>query len=96
MEPTTDIKRQMVNEEFRRRAGMGGSSAGISAPVANTPSPANPIPTTDMTNPPTPSGGAAGNPSDGTISAMKQQKGEAEKLSDAMVWRMKKLTERGQ
>lgn len=90
-------RRAFVEQEFaRRQGGLGASSAGIGAGVTNAPSPANPIPTSEMTNPPTVSGGAAGTPSDGTVAGLKTQKAEAEKLTDAMVWRMKKLTERGE
>lgn len=89
-------------ELLRRRADMGASSAGMGAPAANSPASQNSIPTDQQTNPtlpagsPAPSGGAAGSPSDGTVSAMKTQKGEASKLTDAMIFRMKKLTERGE
>lgn len=90
-------RRAFVEQEFaRRQSDLGASSAGLGARAVNIPTPDNPIPTTQMTNPPAISGGAAGNPSDGTIAAMKTQKGEAQKLTDAMIFRMKKLTERGQ
>lgn len=89
-------KRQLINEEFRRRSGQTPSSAGIGAPAANTPSPENPLSTGMMTNPQMPSGGAGGSPTDGTMAAVKQQKGEAQKLTEAMIWRQKKLTERGE
>ena len=96
-QPTIEQKRQFVQQEFaRRQGGQMPSSAGIGAGVINTPDPNNPMPTASMTNPPTISGGAAGNPSDGTVGAMKQQKGEATKLAEALVFRMKKLTEQGQ
>ena len=95
-----EITPQAKMEVIRRRAQRGASSAGIGAENANSMSPQNPIATEGgtglMTNPPQPSGGASGSPSDGTVAGLKQQKGEAEKLTDAMVWRMKKLTERGQ
>lgn len=94
---TTDQKRALVQQEFARRAsGQMPSSAGIGAETTNSPSGANPIPNELQTNPPTPSGGAAGTPSDGTVKALGQQKGEAQKLTDAMIFRMKKLTERGE
>jgi hypothetical protein len=90
-------KRAFVSSEFARRAGgQMPSSAGIGAETTNTPNPANPIPTEQMTAPPAVSGGAAGTPSDGTVAGMKTQKGEASKLTDAMIFRMKKLTERGE
>lgn len=91
-------KRAFVQQEFARRAaGQMPSSAGIGAPATNSPAPENPIPQEmQTTTPPAPSGGAAGNPSDGAVSAMKQQKGEATKLAEAMTWRMKELTKRGQ
>lgn len=95
MQPTIEQKRQLVNEEFRRRAGQMPSSAGVGAEAANNPT-GNPMPTDMMTNPQIPSGGAAGSPTDGTVSAMKQQKGEAQKLTDAMIFRMKALTKQGQ
>jgi hypothetical protein len=97
MQPTIEQKRQFVQQEFaRRNAGQMPSSAGIGAGAVNTPDPNNPIPTTQMTNPPAISGGAAGNPSDGAVAGMKTQKGEATKLAEALVWRMKKLTSQGQ
>jgi len=97
MQPDINQKRAFVQQEFQRRAaGQMPSSAGLGAEVTNSASPANPIPQGLQTNPQTPSGGAAGSPSDGTISAMKQQKGEAQKLTDAMIFRMKKLTQRGE
>ena len=87
-------------EVIRRRAGLGASSAGIGAENANSMSPSNPIATQGgadlMTNPPAPSGGASGSPTDGTMEAAKQQKGEAQKLTDTMIFRLKKLTERGE
>jgi hypothetical protein len=97
MQPTPQQKRAFVTQEFaRRQSALGASSAGLGAETVNTPSPTNPIPTTQMTNPPAVSGGAGGTPSDGTIAGMKTQKGEAQKLTDAMIFRMKKLTERGE
>ena len=97
MQPTIEQKRAFVQQEFQRRlGGQMPSSAGLGASTVNTPSPDNPIPTTQMTAPPAISGGASGNPSDGTVKALGQQKGEAQKLTDAMIFRMKKLTERGQ
>ena len=97
MELTTEQKRQFVQQEFQRRSGgQMPSSAGLGAEVVNTPDLNNPIPTGQMTNPQIPSGGAAGTPSDGTIAGLKTQKGEAQKLTDAMIFRMKKLTERGE
>jgi len=72
------------------------SSAGVGAPSTNAANPANPIPQELATDPQEVSGGAAGSPSDGTIAGMKTQKGEAQKLTDAMIFRMKKLTQRGE
>lgn len=98
MQPNTiEQKRAFVEQEFARRAaGQMPSSAGVGAEVTNSPSSANPIPKSMQTSPEIPSGGASGTPTDGTVGAMKQQKGEAQKLTDAMVWRMKKLTDRGE
>lgn len=89
-------KQMLAQELSRRTAGQMPSSAGVGAAATNQPGATNPIPPGMQTNPEIPSGGAAGTPSDGTIAAVKQQKGEAEKLTDAMIFRMKKLTERGQ
>jgi len=94
MSPAT--KQMLAQELSRRAAGQFPSSAGVGAESTNAASAANPIPPTMQTNPKEISGGAAGTPSDGTIAATKQQRGEAEKLTDAMIFRMKKLTERGQ
>lgn len=97
MQPDINQKRAFVQQEFARRAaGQVPSSAGVGADATNSPSGANPIPQELQTNPQTPSGGASGTPSDGTIAGMKQQKGEAQKLTDAMIFRMKKLTQRGE
>ena len=92
-----DAQSQM--ELLRRRAMGNGSSAGIGAERANSLSPDNPIAaggTQAMTNPPTPSGGAAGSPSAGAVEGMKQQKAESETLVNALIYRLKKLTERGE
>lgn len=87
-------------EALRRRADLGASTAAIPGGVDSNPNPQNPIAQEGvMTNPPAaPSmqGGAAGTPSDGTIAGMKQQKSEAQTLTNAMIWRQKKLTERGE
>jgi len=94
---TIDQKRAFVNQEFQRRAaGQAPSSAGLGANVTNSPSGANPIPPELQTNPQMPSGGAQGSPTDGTMAAVKQQKGEAQKLTDAMIARSKALTKRGE
>lgn len=99
------LSKEAKMELLRRRANLGASSSGIGAGVTNSPSPQNPIPTEMQTNPTTPSGGggspsisggASGTPSDGTIAGIKSQKGEAQKLTEAMIWRQKKLTERGE
>jgi hypothetical protein len=92
---------ELQMEELRRRAGLGASSAGVGAEATNAQTPTNPIANAGLTTqPPEPSGGmeggATGAPSDGTVSGMKQQKGEAQKLTDAMIWRMKRVTERGE
>lgn len=91
-------KRAFVQQEFARRAaGQMPSSAGLGAPATNSLAPENPIPTEMQTaTPPAPSGGAAGTPSDGAVSAMKNQKGEAQKLTEAMIARSKALTKMGQ
>lgn len=97
MEPQLDInaKRQIVQQEFARRAsGQMPSSAGIGAETTNDPNLG--MPTQQMTNPPAMQGGAAGTPSQGTMAAAKQQKGEARTLVDAMINRLKKLSERGE
>ena len=97
MQPDINAKRAFVQQEFaRRQAGQMPSSAGLGAETTNQPGAANPIPVGMQTNPQLPSGGAAGNPTDGTMSAVKQQKGEAQKLTEAMIYRQKKLTERGE
>jgi hypothetical protein len=86
-------------ELLRRRAFGEGSCVGIGADQANSLSPSNPISAGGpeaMTNPPAMQGGAAGAPSAGTVQGMKQQKGEAQTLVDAMIYRLKKLTERGE
>lgn len=90
-------KRQFVQQEFQRRAtGQMPSSAGLGADTTNAANPANPIPQSMATDPQKISGGASGTPSDGAISAIKEQKSEAQKLTDAMIYRHKKLTERGE
>lgn len=99
MEPDINQKRAFVQQEFQRRAaGQEGSTAGINpssdalAARAGMPSPTTP----DAGAVPSGmDGGASGAPSDGTIAGMKQQKGESEKLTDALIYRMKKLTEQG-
>jgi len=83
---------QMMDEIIRRRAQLGASSSGVGAETTN--SPTSGMPRELMTNAqPVPSGGAAGTPSSDAIGALKEQKGEATKLTDALVWRMKRLTE---
>lgn len=90
-----------VDESFRRKANLGASSAGIGADVANSTNPANPMASAGTVTPtggdaPIPSGGAAGSPTDGTMQAAKQQKSESQRLTDTMIYRLKKLTERGE
>jgi hypothetical protein len=96
MDPTQQtLSREQKMEILRRRAEMPSSTAGFGAPSANAPT--SPIAESGTATPNQPSipGGAGGVASDGTIKAMKSQKGEAEKLTDAMIWRQKKLTEQG-
>jgi len=83
---------EMQMEMLRRRANLGASTTGA---VSNSPNPANPMAQAGLT-PPQSDSGAMGSPSDGTVAGMKQQKGEAQKLGDALVWRLKKITERGE
>lgn len=96
--PTPDQKRAAVMAEFaRRQGGQMPSSAGIGASATN--NPAMGMPVQDMTSPPQPGapmGGAEGTSTDGTMGAMKQQKGEAQKLTEAMIARSKALTQRGE
>ena len=54
------------------------------------------MPREAMTNPPQIQGGAAGTQSDGMATRMKTEKGESRVLIDAMINRLKKLTERGE
>ena len=107
MEPQAQVSPQEKMEVIRRRAQMGASSSGIGADRANSLNPSAPVASGGpgmMTNPPQPSGGASGvpsggatgGPSDGAVAGMKEQKGEARTLMDAMIWRMKKLTEKGE
>ena len=94
------ITPELQMEVIRRRAELGASSAGIGAETTNDLGPQNPIAnelgTQGMTNPPPMQGGAAGVPSAGATGALKEQKGEARTLIDAMIFRLKKLTERGE
>jgi len=91
-QPSLEQKRAIVEQEMARRSsGQLPSSAGIGAEVANNPSSGMPV--DQMTNPPAMTGGASGGPSDMAAGALKQQKGEATKLAETLVWRMKKLTE---
>ena len=100
MEPAQQLDPQAQMEVIRRRAELGASSAGIGASSTNSLSPSNPIANEmgqeGLTNPPKMSGGASGGPADQAMAANKQQKGESQKLTEALVWRMKKLTERGE
>ena len=107
MEPQAQVSPQEKMEVIRRRAQMGASSTGIGGDRANSLNPGSPIASGGpemMSNPegggasgsPAPSGGASGSPSDGAVAGMKEQKGEARTLADALIWRMKKITERGE
>ena len=78
---------------------MPASSAAIGAELANSLEPSNPMAaggTSVMSNPPAPQGGAAGMPTDQTVGALKQQKGEAQTLIDALIYRLRRITERGE
>ena len=88
------ITPQLMTEALRRRAGLGGSSSGIGAEVANAPVSGNPIAQAGMTPPET--GGMQGTPSSGSISALKKSKGEAQTIVDSLMWRLKDLAKKGQ
>lgn len=83
-----------MEEALRRRAELPPSSAGIGADSANNLSPTNPLANAGVTPPQTPSmaGGAEGQPSGGAVKQLKQEKGEARVLTDALIWRMRRLT----
>jgi len=90
--PTTQQAAPEIQmEALRRRASLGASTT---AAASNSPNPVNPLAQEGLV--PQGDAGVEGTPSDGTIAGMKQQKGEAEKLTQALVWRMKKLTDRGE
>lgn len=81
-------------EELRQRAGLGGSTSGIGADIANSQSPANPLTQPGLSA--SPQGGAAGNPSTPSVNGLKQQKGEALILVNALKQRLQALTKRGE
>lgn len=89
-------------EALRRRAQLGSSTATLGAPTANSPSPQNPLAQQGLTPTPQPAGGAAGvppgaggAPTDAAQTALGQQKGEAERITSALVARQKVLGEQG-
>jgi len=88
---TPDINLQL--ESLRQRASLGNSSSGIGADVANSPTVQNPLAQAGQLPP---KDGAIGNPSTPTIKGMKQQKGEAQILVDALKQRLQALTKRGE
>lgn len=88
MDPNNTNNIGMMTEMLRQRAGLGGSTAGFGAEATRTPD--NPLAQAGV------QAGAEGTPSTPTIKGMKQQKGEAQVLSDALVWRLKQLTKKGQ
>jgi hypothetical protein len=94
MDPNNNAALQ--TEVLRRRAGLGDSTSGIGAEVANAPEALNPLAAAGMTPPPVQTGGAMGNPTDGAMKAIKKEKGEARMLLDTMVWRLKDLAKKGQ
>jgi|SRR3990167_7205312 len=83
---------EIQTEMLRRRAQLGASTTGS---PSNSPSPMNPLAQQGLT-PPLPMGGAEGFASDAAIQQMKTQKAESEKLVDALVWRLKKISDRGE
>lgn len=99
MEPNA-VPAEAQMEALRRRASLGASSASIGADFANSLSPENPIATEGstpmMTNPPTPSGGAAGFPTDQAGQQLKQEKSESRTIVDNMLTRLKVLSKRGE
>lgn len=85
-----------LQEAFRRRAGQAPSSAGIGAPVANAPTPGNPL----TVAPGAPAAGSAPQPPQSmTEEPRKQlaqsQPGEAEIILKALTKRLDKLGEQG-
>lgn len=89
---------QAVAEALRRRAGLGGSSAGMGAPAANNQAPTNPIAAAGMTPPTsTPQGGmppapTAENPLAGAQSMLNSaMPNEATQIIKYMGDRLKKL-----
>lgn len=95
------VSPQAQMEALRRRAGEMPSSAGIpgGATTTNSLSPTNPIATTsgtaDMTNPPTPTGGANGIPTGEAQSQLKREKGESRTIVDALIYRLKRSAPEG-
>lgn len=95
MDTQTNIS--AIDEALRRRAALPPSSAGIGAADTNSLAPTNPIANAGstglMTNPTLPSmaGGADGAPSGGATNRIKQDKGEARTILDALIFRLKRL-----
>ena len=106
-EPDISQKRAFVQQEFQRRsAGQPASTAGIGqgadvmaqrAGVGNLPL-GEETPTVEA--PGVPQGvseaGAEGFPFAGAVGQLKQEKGESQTLVNALIFRLKKLTERGE
>jgi hypothetical protein len=74
-----------MNEALRRRAQLGPSSVGAATPPTEQPQPGQPG-----------GGGAAGAPTAQAVSGLKQQVGEAETITKALISRLKALGERNQ
>jgi hypothetical protein len=103
MNPVDNRTAQAQMEILRRRANQPASSAGIGADMANSLNPGNPIAaggTQMMTNPTAPepsmAGGAGGSPSAEAIGQMKQEKGEAQTIVDALIYRLRRLSNQEQ
>lgn len=96
MQPDQQVDPQLQMEIIRRRAELGANSAGIPGGAETTNNPQSGMPVDTMTNPPQVSGGAEGFPSGGATQAVKEQKGESQTLVNALIFRLKKLTERGE
>ena len=92
MDPQTQtMTTEQKMELLRRRASLG---AAFGSQEGN--SPQSPIPQQMQTNPQTPSGGAGGAPSTQAAGALKQQGGEAKTLINALIYRLKQITTRGE
>ena len=91
---------ELQMEALRRRARLGSSTATVGAPIANSPSPANPLAQQGLIPPPQPGqpggGGSAGLPSAGAVAGLKEQKSEAQILDKALIARLKVLSDRGE